>query len=107
MKLNDDLKQLIEDRVLRVNAMTLGLVAGTLGGATLFMATNWLVLKGGADVGSHLRLLGQYFYGYRVTFWGSVIGAVYAFGSCFITAYLGARLYNRVVSLRHGPESRE
>ena len=39
----------------------------------LFIATNWLVIKGGERVGPHLQLLSQYFIGYRVTFLGSFI----------------------------------
>jgi hypothetical protein len=101
---DQDLKLLIEDRLLRVNAASFGLVAGLLGAALLFLATNWLVLKGGSDPGPHLGLLSQYFAGYRVTFVGSLIGSAYAFAVCFAMAYAGAWLYNRVGLLRHGPE---
>ena len=42
----------------------------------LFAATNVLIFKGGAHVGSHLELLRVYFPGYSVTFGGSVIGFI-------------------------------
>ena len=101
-----DLERLVEDRLLRVNAMSFGVVAGLFGGALLFLATNWLVVKGGAHPGPHLGLLSQYFVGYSVTLAGSLIGFAYAFVLCFAAASAGAWVYNRVVDLRHGPEAK-
>ena len=97
-----DLERFVEDRLLRANAVSFGVVVGVLGGIGLFAATNWLVLKGGSGPGPHLSLLGQYFPGYRVTFLGSLAGFAYAFAVCFVAAFVGAWLYNRVTELRHG-----
>lgn len=88
------LEKVLLTRVLRLNAKIQGVVIGLLAGLALFVATNWLVLKGGAVVGPHLSLLGQYFIGYRVTFVGSLIGFAYAFVSGFVVAYGFATLYN-------------
>ena len=86
----------INEAVIRLNAKVLGVVTGLVLGFGLFMATNYLVLKGGAVVGPHLALLGQFFPGYRVSFLGSLIGFVYAFIVGFlIGAVLGA-VYNQV-----------
>ena len=60
--------------VLWLNAKVFGLTLGLVCGLALFLATNWLVIKGGKPVGPHLALLSQYFIGYRVSFLGSVIG---------------------------------
>ncbi len=89
-------EELIEKAVVRLNAKLLGIVLGLLMGFGLFLATNFLVLKGGPRVGQHLGLLAQYFPGYRVTFLGSLIGFGYAFvlGSV-IGAVLGF-IYNKV-----------
>lgn len=95
-----DLERLIEARLLRVNALSFGIVTGLVGGLALFVATNWLVLKGGDHVGPHLSLLGQFFIGYRVTFVGSLVGFAYAFVSCLALGYAGARIYNWVAGLR-------
>ncbi|MGH9959169.1 MAG: hypothetical protein ACREBC_18910, partial [Pyrinomonadaceae bacterium] len=65
-----------------------------------FVATNWLVLKGGDPVGPHLALLGQFFIGYRVTFVGSLIGFVYGFLSGFTLGYVIATLYNWIVTIK-------
>jgi hypothetical protein len=78
----------------RFNATVQGLVFGTLLGGAIFVATNWLILKGGAPVGPHLALLGQFFIGYRVTFVGSLIGLGYGFITGFLAGYLVAMLYN-------------
>lgn len=83
-------------RVIRMNAVATGLVMGIVAGLALFVATNWLVLKGGDVVGPHLALLGQIYYGYKVTFIGSLIGFVYAGFTGFAAGYAGARLYNVV-----------
>jgi len=89
-------EELIEKAVVRLNAKLLGLVFGFLLGLGLFLATNFLVLKGGPDVGAHLELLAQFFPGYRVTFAGSLIGFLYAFAVGYVIgAALGA-VYNKV-----------
>src|SRR5690606_19138980 len=83
-------------RVIRMNAMALGTVLGLLAGFGLFIATNYLVLKGGDVVGPHLALLGQVFLGYQVTFAGSLIGFAWAFFVFWAAGYFGARIYNGV-----------
>src|SRR5262245_61673278 len=92
---------------LRFNARILGLVLGFLFGLVIFVATNWLVIKGGpinevgeAVVGPHLALLSQYFIGYRVTFLGSLIGFVYGFALGSLTGWFLSWIYNRVADFR-------
>ena len=89
-------------RLLRLNATIQGLVAGVVVGLGIFVATNWLLLKGGDVVGPHLSLLGQFFIGYRVTFMGSLVGFGYGFVGGFVVGYGVARMYNWVVDLREG-----
>jgi formate hydrogenlyase subunit 3/multisubunit Na+/H+ antiporter MnhD subunit len=103
---DDDLQRLIEVRVRRVNALASGLVAGLLAGLGLFLATNWLVLKGGHPLGPHLVLLSQFFIGYRVSFLGSLIGFAYGFVLALVAVFCCARLYNWVVDLRYPPQVR-
>jgi len=87
-------------RLLRLNATIQGVVTGFLIGIAVFLATNWLVLKGGKVIGPHLALLGQFFIGYRVTFVGSLIGFAYGFCAGFVIGYGIARMYNWLVDLR-------
>ena len=48
----DPLEQLIlhSPRVLRMNAVVMGIVLGVLAGAALFLMTAWLILKGGENL---------------------------------------------------------
>ena|SRR5438093_4072237 len=94
------LEDLVLTRVMRLNASVQGVVTGLLAGIALFVATNWLVIKGGPVVGPHLALLGQFFIGYRVTFVGSLIGFAYAFVLGFAVGYGVARMYNWLVDVR-------
>ncbi len=93
-------------RLIRFHAVATGLAAGTICGLGLFTATIWLVVKGGDDPGAHLRLLGQFFIGYDVTYLGSVIGAAYGFATGFLMAYAVARSYNFFVHLKVARDSK-
>ncbi len=87
-------------RILWLNAKALGLVLGLILGLVIFIATNWLVIKGGRHVGPHLSLLSQYFVGYRVSFLGSLIGFAYGFAVGTLSGALIGWIYNKVASLR-------
>lgn len=94
------LGKVVLTRLLRLNAIMQGVVTGIVAGLGIFIATNWLVLKGGDVVGPHLGLLGHFFIGYKVSFVGSLIGFAYAFVTGFLIGYFSARIYNRIVDLR-------
>lgn len=89
-------EELITSAVVRLNAAFLGVVAGLIFGLGLFIATNWLVLKGGPHPGAHLRLISQYFPGYSVTFIGSLVGFIYAFFVGFIGGSIVGVVYNKL-----------
>ena len=93
-------EQLLKQAVLRLNGNVLGLVMGIIGGLIIFVATNWLVIKGGEVVGPHLSLLNQFFIGYSVTFVGSLIGAVYGFITGYLSGLLIGWVYNAVIFLK-------
>ena len=94
------LEDIVLARLVRLNAKVQGVVTGLVAGLAIFVATNWLILKGGEVVGPNLALLGQFFIGYRVTFVGSLIGFVYGFAGGFVAGYLVAGLYNWLVELK-------
>ncbi len=96
------LEEIILTRLVRLNAKIHGLVTGIVLGLGLFLATNWLVLKGGKSIGRHLSLLGQFFIGYRVSFPGSFIGFFYGFICGYIIGYSIAWMYNWIADLRDG-----
>jgi hypothetical protein len=95
-----DVEQVVMTRLLRVSAVLHGIVTGLVFGLGIFIATNWLVLKGGRVVGPHLALLGQFFLGYRVTFAGSLIGLGYGFAVGFLLGFGVACLYNQLLGWR-------
>ena len=98
------LESLVSIRLMQLNATVQGVVVGLIAGLGIFIATNWLIIKGGPVVGPHLALLGQFFIGYRVTFVGSLIGFAYGFVLGFCVGYGVARAYNWLADLRqrHG-----
>ena len=96
------LEEVVLTEMMRLNTIVSGIVTGLVIGLTVFLATVFLVIKGGEVVGPHLSLLGQYFIGYDVTWPGSLIGFAYGFGCGFGIGYSVARLYNWLVELRDG-----
>lgn len=103
----NDIEKIVLTRLLRLNARVQGVVTGIICGLALFIATNWLVLKGGDIVGPHLGLLGQFFIGYRVTFAGSFVGFAYGFFIGFVIGYFVALIYNRFLDFRENKDSKE
>src|SRR5262245_12340326 len=103
---NDKLEEIVFTRVLRLNAVVQGLVFGLLTGGVIFIATNWLVLKGGRVVGPHLSLLNQFFIGYRVSFLGSLVGFAYGCVFGFAVGYVIAFVYNFAARARERRRTR-
>ena len=91
--------QAAKNAVLRINARAWGISTGLLVGLSIFLATNALILKGGPNVGQHLRLLSIYFPGYTVTFVGSLIGFVYGFVLGYGLGRVIGVVYNRTAGL--------
>lgn len=94
--------------VIIFNIKFLGLALGLVIGLAVFIATNWLVIKGGHVapdgqyvVGPHLQLLSQFFIGYRVSFLGSIIGFLYGFAVGTLCGALFGLIYNKIVDLRN------
>lgn len=96
----DRTEQILERAVLRLNANILGLVLGIIAGFAIFVATNFLLLKGGNVVGPHLGLLRNFFPYYSVTFLGSIVGLGWGFLSGYVAGFITASIYNLVVKLK-------
>lgn len=91
---------------LRLHTKISGLTLGILTGLAIFVATNWLVLKGGHItpngeyvVAPHLQLLSQFFIGYRVSFGGSIIGFFYGFGLGALCGAAIGWIYHKITNL--------
>ncbi len=77
----------------------LGIALGTVSGLLFFVATLWLVIKGGEVVGPNLQLLSQYFFGYTVSVKGAFIAFFYGFLWGFLFGWFFAYLRNLLVAL--------
>lgn len=82
--------------IIRLNGTILALVLGLMTGLLVFVATNWLVIKGGDLIGPHLALLSQFFPGYSVTFLGSLAGLAYGAVLGAVAGWSIAWVYNRL-----------
>ncbi len=93
--------------VFRLNTGIMGIALGLLFGLVIFIATNWLVIVGhiassdNSEVGPHLKLLGEFFIGYRVSFGGSFVGFAYGFVLGTLSGSLIAWIYNKIVDFRN------
>ncbi|MBW2193904.1 MAG: hypothetical protein JRF27_08980, partial [Deltaproteobacteria bacterium] len=94
--------KLIRDKIFaatfsRIDPFAFAVASGCVSGLVFFIATVWLLVKGGEVVGPNLRLFAQFFYGYTVSFKGAFIAFAYSFGWGFIFGWLFAYLRNFLV----------
>lgn len=82
--------------IIRLNDTILAVVLGLMTGLLVFVATNWLVIKGGSPVGPHLALLSEFFPGYSVSFLGSLVGLAYGAAVGAAAGWSMAWVYNRL-----------
>jgi hypothetical protein len=82
--------------ITRINGTILAVVLGVMSGLLVFVATIWLVIKGGERVGPHLGLLGQFFPGYSVSLPGSFAGLIWGGVVGAIVGWTIGWLYNRL-----------
>ena len=90
-------EQALENAIRRLNARAWGWAFGLLHGGGLFLATVFLLIKGGEDVGTHLNLLGIFLPGYTVTWFGAFLGFVYMFVIGYAIGRLIGTVYNKLV----------
>lgn len=86
----------LQRTLLSLNARAWGIAFGLVLGGGLFLATLFLVIKGGPTPGQHLQLLGAFFPGFRVSVLGSFVGFVYAFVVGYALGRIVGEVYNRL-----------
>jgi hypothetical protein len=87
-------EELIEIVFARLDPVALGVAIGTVSGLVIFFATAILVIKGGPVVGPTLSLLGNFLYGFDVTWGGALVGLLEGGMVGFGIGYLGASFRN-------------
>ncbi len=90
-------RRLIMTLFARMDAVAMATAMGVIFAAGLFLATAILLLKGaspGVPVGGNLSTLGTFLPGYEVSWWGAVLGSLYAFVIGFIAGFLLSVLWN-------------
>ena len=92
---------LIDHAVARLRALVMALVFGLTAGTGLFIATAWLVIRGGEQVGPTLGLLRHYLPGYSVTWPGAFVGFFYLVVLGGVTGWVVAFIYNQIVAIRN------
>ena len=93
-------KNPISKHVLRLQLHISGITFGLFFAAMLFLATAWLLIKGGENVGTHLTLLHYYCPGYSITWLGSFIGMLYGLFYGYLFGFAIAYVYNKVANFR-------
>ncbi len=83
----------------RMDKFAFATAVGTVCGLLVFCATMWIISRSGDAQNSHLRLLGQYFIGYTVTFKGGFIAFGYSFFWGFLFGWLFAYLRNLFLAI--------
>lgn len=99
-----DVGKLVREKILgqtfaRMDKFAFATAIGSVSGLLLFLATMWLVIKGGDVVGPNLRLLSQYFVGYTVTTKGAFVAFGYSLLTGFLFGWLFAYLRNLLLAL--------
>jgi len=93
---------LVNHAIARLRASVMAVVIGLTSGTGLFVATAWLVIRGGDTVGPTLALLHHYLPGYSVTWPGAFLGLFYATLLGGLVGWTVAFIYNKVATLRGG-----
>lgn len=99
----EDKKLILDELIMRgfarIDKLGFAVATGSVSGLLIFIATIWLIIKGGDVIGPNLHLLGHYFIGYSVTVKGAFLGMVYSFVWGFLFGWLFAYLRNLFLAL--------
>ena len=79
---------------MRLNTKAFALTCGIVWGATIFLATVWLLAFG--YEGQLIRMLDHFYFGYSFSFVGAVIGGIWGFVDGAIGGFVFAWLYNKL-----------
>ena len=101
-RLTPEEQRIVASAISEAHEQSWGIASGLLLGLGLLIATNFLVLKGGEQVGPRLGLLRVYLPGYSVSFVGSLVGFVYMFVIGYGVGRSVVTIYNRLAVRMRG-----
>lgn len=87
-------EDVIEVAFAKIDPLALGIAVGVVSGLGVFLASAILLMKGGPAVGPTLSLLGNYLFGFDVTWTGAMIGLFEGGGVGWMVGALAAGLRN-------------
>ena len=87
---------------MKFSKKALALASGILWGVVVFLATIYVMLKGG---GNTLVLLQQFYWGYNISWGGAFLGLIYGFIDGFICGWIFALLYNAFIGGKKGEKT--
>jgi len=77
---------------MKLSKKAFGLTAGILWGVAIFIVTNFLLIKG--TEGTIISGLRNFYFGYSLSFMGSIIGLIWGFAYGFVAGWLFSFFYN-------------
>jgi len=92
--LMEDEEELLEIVFAKLDPVAMGVAVGTVSGLLIFIATAILIIKGGPEVGLNLSLLGQFLFGFDVSWGGALVGLLEGGLGGFGIGYFGASFRN-------------
>ena len=103
-KIDKPIEESVTDDVIiktfkRMDKLGLAVAIGAVSGLSIFLATLFLIIKGGDVVGPNLQILDQFFIGYSVSFKGAFIGMFYSFFWGFLFGWAFAYLRNLLLAM--------
>jgi len=93
-------ERVLDQTLARLDSVAFGMAAGAVAGLALFIATIWLVVKGGPVVGPNLSLISNYFWGYTVSVRGAFVALGYGSFWGFVLGWLFVQVRNRTLAWR-------
>lgn len=91
---SDEFEEMIKIAFAKLDPLALGISLGLVLGFGVFLATIFLLIKGGEVVGPNLSLLSEFFWGFKVTLRGAMIGLSEGLLGGFIVGHLVAWIRN-------------
>lgn len=93
--------QLLKNTFSKMDKTAFGLATGIVFGGILFMATLWTILLPVETVKAplNLGLLSHFFYGYSISWKGTIVGGLYGFVVGFLLGWMFAAFRNAMIGL--------